>query len=289
LVGGIVDVTGVGCAQERSEINASSGPKHPGLALTTPSSTGSGTTPTGGIPTANQRTSRADVPAASPEATIGQSGIVPVYFPAVVGWEDDAYVKDWNRSGITGAWYTYSDDAGSTISPRPGETVEVSPKGICVSGTVAQVVDRRWSEIWGAGVGFAVCATPDDPGDWLPPELRDKPARSKYAAGTCPTRLASIDSLTFSITGKAPSLRVVYNQGAKYDNGFCPFPDGSGTHTCNATNATWPDDWPSENPTDAANNATAVTDIQFLIASSDASAQVFDFCIRRVSVVTPAE
>jgi hypothetical protein len=129
-------------------------------------------------------------------------------YPNVDGWLDS---RD-NILGMQGAWYTFGDES-AVFNPPAGAQV-TSGGGICFDGTAAQVTDQDgdgsldWSTIWGAGIGFDLCATGED----------DMPPNTKYSLGTCPFNPdlgQRVIGVAFDMAGdfSADELRVSYSEG----------------------------------------------------------------------------
>jgi hypothetical protein len=129
----------------------------------------------------------------------GNSGIVPA--------DGGNFIKDWDQSGLIGPWYTYQDTGGSTIAgmyPDPNAYGPFGSNGgqMCFTGTVV-ATGTAYATNWGAGVGFDVCGVPGDK-TFLPCAVQaafTQPEGYKYSAGECPTRLAAIQGIEFTVTG----------------------------------------------------------------------------------------
>jgi len=209
----------------------------------------------------------------------GSSGIIPS--------DGGNFIKDWDASGAIGAWYSYVDTGGSTLVstyPDPSGNSDIGSSGgqMCFSGTAVGHHDSDYSTNWGAGVGFNVCAIPDDT-SWLPPSLSGETPGTIYSAGSCPTVLSGVNSITFTISGSWPEMRLGFQQSMD-ESDVSPFvnvPSGGGTLTFSATEASVPDNWDVPNP--GAVGTPNVYAIQFQVAS-DSDDATYEFCLSAITI-----
>jgi hypothetical protein len=209
----------------------------------------------------------------------GASGLIPA--------DGGNYVKDWDVSGVIGAWYTYQDEAGSTITPHMADPTGNGPFGndgqFCFSGTAVGHMDSAYDTNWGAGVGMDLCGFPEDL-TWLPTDLQGvATSEQKFSAVDCPTLLSGITSITFTVTGSVgPDMRLGVKM-ADNETDVSPFYQitSAGTYTVSPSEMTVPSDWDVPNP--GATGGPAVYALQWQVASA-ADDYTFDFCITAVSV-----
>lgn len=170
----------------------------------------------------------------------------------------DGWVScDTNTLGIEGAFYTYDDGAGSTITPA---NFDGAGTEICVTGEVGQVVDGDYS-VWGAGLGF---------------NFANEASWDASAAG--------ISGVSFNITEipAGTATRVIFVDSA--DTGYCAEITAPGAQSFSFTD-TAVDCW----DTAAAGAMPAPTDIkavQWQVATNADASYPFSFCISDL-MVTP--
>jgi hypothetical protein len=148
--------------------------------------------------------------------------------------------------------YSYSDEAGSCI------TGTLADGEACVHGTAAQVVDDRWSEIWGAGLGINL-VDPDGAVD-----------------------LSAYDGFSFNFSGTLPAeLRVSVALVGNTDSFFTTTLADGANSVSFADLAQGP--WVTgANKVDF--DAAQASKIQFQIPATDAGPVSFDFCISDVEL-----
>ncbi len=209
----------------------------------------------------------------------GDSGIIP----------DDGgcFVMDWNQSGVIGGWYVYQDTGGSSIAGDYLDPRSYCPFGnetgeLCFSGTASGHQDINWSTNWGAGLGLDVCAMPADM-SMLPADLQAAGSpEQKFQAGSCPTVLTGVGSLTFTITGSwGPEMRVGFKESDSQD--VAPFfiISEAGTYTIAATDTSVPEDWDVSNAGSIGTPNIVSIDWQVASQTDDVS---FGFCITDISI-----
>jgi len=150
----------------------------------------------------------------------GDADYVSIY-PNAEGWLDSSL----NSLGMQGAWYTFSDET-TKMWPVSGETVPTEG-GICFNGTDLEVLDLNgdgqpdWSEIWGAGLGFDLCAT----------GLEDPDAYTRNPMGGCPLNPEmdlQVQGFAFEISGsiQAEELRLVFVEEDAGQSAYVSLPVG---------------------------------------------------------------
>ena len=212
------------------------------------------------------------------EALPGNSGIIP----------DDGgnFAKDWNVSGVIGSWYTYVDTGGSSISGDYQDPAGYGPFGsqngeFCFTGLASGHGDVNYSTNWGAGVGLDVCAMPDDV-SWLPTDLQAAGAGNKFQAGSCPTVLTAVNSVTFTISGSwGPEMRVGFKETDSQE--VAPFMriTSGGTYTITPADLSVPSDWDVANA--GATGSSNIVSINWQVASQSGDTS-FNFCISNVTI-----
>jgi len=213
------------------------------------------------------------------DAHPGNSGIIP----------DDGgnFAKDWNVSGVVGAWYTYVDTGGSTMDSSYTDPANYGPFGsqngeFCFSGVAAGHQDTNYSTNWGAGLGLDVCAMPADMA-WLPADLQAAASpEQKFQAGSCPTLLTAVNSVTFTISGSwGPEMRVGFKETDSQE--VAPFMriTAAGTYTITPADLSVPADWDVANA--GATGSSNIVSINWQVASQ-ADDVSYNFCISNVSI-----
>jgi hypothetical protein len=211
---------------------------------------------------------------------VGQSGLIPS--------DQGNFIKDWDASGVIGAWYMYDDGAtGTTISsvyPDPNAYSDIGSQGgqYCFTGTAAGYGATDDGTIWGAGAGFDVCGYPTDLAGLPTTVTEGVTAGQTFTAAACPTGLAAVNTITFTITGNlGVEMRVIFSTDA---NDVEPFDtiSAADTYTIAATDALVPADWGVANAGEAG-SPTAVKKIQFQVVAQSA-ATPFEFCLSGLSI-----
>lgn len=197
-----------------------------------------------------------------------------------------------NELGIQGAWYSFGC-VGSTLEPAEGSRYDNTGK-MCFKGTAPAVTDADgdgaldYSTIWGAGIGFDLCAQSEE-------EAADAGAEpTKYPLSACPynadlaTKLLGV-AVRFSGTVNATELRVQFNEGDSVANSYykvAPADVAAGTKL----NVEFEDPLVKTHynvklkPGDAdANNILA---IQFMIPTNSTAAVDWDFCVEDIVAIT---
>jgi hypothetical protein len=155
---------------------------------------------------------------------------------------------------------------------------------MCFSGTVPGHDDTDYETYWGAGIGFAVCAYPEDTGG-LPSELQAAGEPEQvFSAESCPTGLGAtgIQSITFTITGAWPELRLAFRATHDYD--VPPFVEveSSGIHTFYPDDAEVPLEWEDE-PNAGEVGSSDALEISFQVVSQTDTVS-YEFCISDIRI-----
>jgi hypothetical protein len=147
---------------------------------------------------------------------------------------EEGFMKtDKNELGIQGAWYSFGC-AGAEIQPKEGAQYSNSGK-MCFKGTAPMVTDKDgdgspdYSTIWGAGIGFDLCAQSAEEagdagvGDADAGDAGVQPA--KYPLSACPYNTDLVNKMIgvgvrFSGTVNATELRVQFNEGDSVANSY---------------------------------------------------------------------
>lgn len=228
--------------------------------------------------------------------TGGGSANGVVIIPDETGWVDiDA---EWNEIDVQGAWYPYGDaygDASCTANGHPREACAVidSPDPalmsfpntggkMCTSGSVTKVIDipgmpgsPDYSNIWGAGIGLDLNATPGDNSVKSPFDFT--------AHG--------FTGISFEIdTVPVPGLRVEFPMpateghadGSNYWGATMSFPPSPVKPGLNVVR--WSD---IKGPRGAVEfDPSQVLSIQFHVPSSTGGAGTFSYCISNLTFIT---
>jgi hypothetical protein len=204
-----------------------------------------------------------------------------------------------NELGIQGAWYTVGC-AGAVIEPAEGTRFD-NPGKMCFKGTAPKVTDEDgdgsldYSTIWGAGMGFDLCAQSDEEaGDAGVTDDAGKIVPTKYPLSACPynpdlvTKLIGV-AVRFSGFVNAAELRIQFNEGDNVANSYYKVtPDEVAAGT--VMNVEFEDPLvktyynPKLKPGDTdANNVLA---IQFMIPTNDSGPVDWDFCVEDIAAIT---
>lgn len=227
-----------------------------------------------------------------------------IFPPVGEGWIGEAD----NPLHVQGSWYTFGCDV-ATVEPL-GEITRTD-KGICFKGTSPKVIDVAgdgdldWSDMWGAGMGFDLCAYAADEPDT---EL----AETKNAMGACPFNpdlaegfIGIQADITGSVTSRDP-LRVMFNEGENVSNTYVEFTEGApgtvtaftkkayaitwfGTEDATALKGRYAQVWydTSAKPEGVlVNNLLA---LHFQIPADQENDIAWDFCITDVRFLTEAD
>jgi hypothetical protein len=206
---------------------------------------------------------------------------------------------DANELGIQGSWYSFGC-AGAVIEPREGARFD-NPGRMCFKGTAPVVTDEDgdgaldYSTIWGAGIGFDLCAqSEEEAGDAGVTDAGVAPAPTKYPLSACPynadlaTKLIGV-AVRLSGVVNAAELRVQFNEGDNVANSYYRV-----TPTEVAANAALKVEFEDPlvkthyntklKPGDAdANNILA---IQFMIPTNNSTPVDWDFCVEDIAAIT---
>lgn len=230
--------------------------------------------------------------------TGGGSANGVVILPDETGWVDG--MAEWNTIGVQGAWYPYGDaygvekkcvtaghDAATECAiittPDPAAMSFPNTGGkMCTSGSVAKVIDvpgmagtPDYSNIWGAGIGLDLNATPGDNATKSPFDFVAHGFTGIYF---------EIDMVPL------PGLRVEFPMpateghadGSDYWGASMNYPNSpvmAGGNTIK-----WAD---IKAPRGAIPfDATQVLSIQFHVPSSTAGAGTFSYCISNLTFIT---
>jgi hypothetical protein len=187
------------------------------------------------------------------------------------GWIDNTT----NALGIQGSWHSASD---SDYSGQALSHIEMYMDGdkICARGTIVQVVDADddgevdWDLIWGAYIGFDLCATGADE---VPPE-------KQYTLSTCPfnENLADeLEGIRFDLEGEfgPAEMRLTFSEGES-PSAYVVI-DAVGTHAAYLEDARI--FWDAETP--PADN-DAVHAVEFSLPADSLASYDFDFCVSKL-------
>jgi hypothetical protein len=204
-----------------------------------------------------------------------------------------------NELGIQGAWYSFGC-AGAVFEPQEGAQFDNSGK-MCFKGTAPKVTDEDgdgaldWSTIWGAGIGFDLCAESDEEaGDAGVTNDAGVIIPTKYPLSACPynadlaTKLIGV-AVRFSGVVNAVELRIQFNEGDNVANSYyqvTPAEVAAGTKLY----VEFEDPLvkthynPKLKPGDTdANNILA---IQFMVPTNDGDPVDWDFCVEDIAAIT---
>lgn len=216
---------------------------------------------------------------------------------------EEGFMKtDKNELGIQGAWYSFGC-ADAVIEPKEGSRYD-NPGKMCFKGTAPMVTDKDgdgaldYSTIWGAGIGFDLCAQSAEEagdagvGDADAGDAGVTPA--KYPLSACPynanlvTKMIGV-GVRFSGTVNATELRVQFNEGDSVANSYYKVtPDQVSSRA--ALKVEFKDPLvkthynPKLKPGDAdPNNILA---IQFQVPTNTGAAVDWDFCVEEITALT---
>jgi len=204
-----------------------------------------------------------------------------------------------NELGIQGAWYSFGC-AGAVIEPEEGSRFD-NPGKMCFKGTAPKVTDEDgdgapdYSTIWGAGIGFDLCAESDEEaGDAGVTNDAGVIIPTKYPLSACPynadlaTKLIGV-AVRFSGVVNAVELRIQFNEGDNVANSYykvAPADVAAGTKLF----VEFEDPLvkthynPKLKPGDTdANNILA---IQFMVPTNDGDPVDWDFCVEDIAAIT---
>lgn len=217
-----------------------------------PAPSGDDSTETGGTNSGGSKSGGASSGGSKPTGGAAAGGSSATGGGAMGGSCGEAIGDSAENAGFTvGATvYSYSDEAGSCI------TGTLADGEACVHGTAAQVVDDRWSEIWGAGLGINL-VDPDGAVD-----------------------LSAYDGFSFNFSGTLPAeLRVSVALVGNTDSFFTTtLADGANSVSfADLAQGSW-----VAAPVDF--DASQASKIQFQIPATNAGPVSFDFCISDVEL-----
>ncbi len=239
---------------------------------TTSSGTGGSDTSTGGTDPGTGGSTQGHDP-----VTTGNSGIIPS--------DGGDFVWDWDVSGVIGPWYMFDDGEGSSIdsvydSPISESTIGSSGGTFCFEGSAEGHLDFYYEDIWGAGAGLVLCEFPED-ASWLPAEVQSLASPGdRFLAEDCPTRLAGVNSVTFTISGSWSEMRLEFSESGTGTQPFVEVPT-DGTYTVDAVDAEVPLSW--DDPNAGAQGTPNILTLNFH-AVSQTYPQPFSFCISDITI-----
>jgi|GEM_PF-6041072 len=204
-----------------------------------------------------------------------------------------------NELGIQGAWYSFGC-TGAVIEPAEGSRFD-NPGKMCFKGTAPMVTDQDgdgaldYSTIWGAGIGFDLCAQSDEEaGDAGVTNDAGSIIPTKYPLSACPynpdlvTKLIGV-AVRFSGVVNAVELRIQFNEGDNVANSYYRVsPDDVAAGTKLFVEFEDPLVKTHYNPklkpgdTDA-NNILA---IQFMVPTNESAPVDWDFCVEDIAAIT---
>jgi hypothetical protein len=180
---------------------------------------------------------------------------------AVTLMPQNGYVScDSNTIGLQGYFFTYADMGGSTIMPA---NFEMMGSDICVNGTAGQVMDMDYDATYGAGLGFNFN---QDTGSTTP--------------NTWNATAMGIGGIAFTISAfpAGATMRIIFQSGG---SDFCHQFTTGGPHTVTFAEAQ-SECWSSAG---TAPNAASLQQVKWQVATDEAMAYPFDFCLTNVQLV----
>lgn len=202
--------------------------------------------------------------------------------PSDTGWLQNTD----NQLGMQGAWYTYGG-TGSEFTPADGEQFNRTAGGMCFKGTSPVVTDVTgngeldYDKVYGAGMGFDVCAT----------GATDTPPETKYTLSTCPYNSDLVNQVTgvqVDFTGTVDAgtdyLRIQFNEGTSVQSTYVNAEVFPGTVTALFADAQvfW---GPAEKPEGCL--PANIQAVQFQIPTNSTAGVSWDFCVTDVRMLTP--
>jgi hypothetical protein len=204
-----------------------------------------------------------------------------------------------NELGIQGAWYTFGC-IGAVIEPAEGARFD-NPGKMCFKGTAPMVTDQDgdgsldYSTIWGAGMGFDLCAqSEEEAGDAGVSDDAGKIVSTKYFLSACPynadlaTKLIGV-AVRFSGVVNAAELRIQFNEGDKVANSYyqvAPADVAAGTklHVEFEDPLVKTHYNPKLKPGDT--DANYILAIQFMVPTNSSAPVDWDFCVEDIAAIT---
>ncbi len=171
-------------------------------------------------------------------------------------------------SGFHGMVYTYGDPNGSVIYPPDFSmlsSTEVMERKVCANGAAAQVVDERWTEIWGVAIG------------WNLDQLQGDPV-------VATVDVSPYTGVTFTVHAETDAeMRFAASNGEEIS--FCvPIQAGENTITWTDLNT---DCWVGGNGTDFDPDTQEITNLGWQVTSNDRENSEFDFCVGGLKFNSP--
>ena len=204
---------------------------------------------------------------------------------------------DENALGIQGAWYSFGC-AGSILEPPEGARFD-NPGKMCFKGTAPMVTDEDgdgtldYSTIWGAGIGFDLCAESDE--EAAAADSTDAGVLpTKYPLSACPynadlaTKMIGV-VVRFSGVVNAAELRIQFNEGDNVANSYYRVTPAEVT-AGSVVSVEFEDPLvkthynPKLKPGDT--NANNILAIQFMVPTNDSAPIDWDFCVEDIAAIT---
>jgi hypothetical protein len=177
-----------------------------------------------------------------------------------------------NASGVQGQVRTFTG-RGSVITP-PGTSLPPFPNDgsgkLCMSGTTAAVEGQQFGSYYGAGLYFALCATPDT----------DAGVGQAYTVSECPDG-AGLLGFRFVLSGASipEGIRLAFHERGRSPSTYVVARPGfNEVRVAEATVA--------YDPTAAGPNPLNVDYVYLVVPSVVTGSTTFDFCLEAVEVVT---
>lgn len=201
-----------------------------------------------------------------------------------------------NALGIQGAWYSFGC-AGAVLEPVEGTQFN-NPGRMCFKGTAPMVTDKDgdgapdYSTIWGAGIGFDLCA--QSAAEAADAGVTDGGAPTKHPLSSCPynadlaTKMIGVAVRLRGVVN-AKELRIQFNEGDNVANSYyIVTPDEVAAGTVMKVEFEDPlvktHYSPKLKPGDTdANNILA---IQFMVPTNTAAPVDWDFCVEAIAAIT---
>jgi hypothetical protein len=201
-----------------------------------------------------------------------------------------------NTLGIQGAWYSFGC-TGAVLEPAEGTRYD-NPGRMCFKGTAPMVTDKDgdgaldYSTIWGAGIGFDLCAQSAD--EAADAGVSDGGAPTKHPLSSCPynadlaTKMIGVAVRLRGVVN-ATELRIQFNEGDSVANSYyrvSPAEVAAGT----VMNVEFEDPLvkthynPKLKPGDT--NANNILAIQFMVPTNSSAPVDWDFCVEAIAAIT---
>jgi hypothetical protein len=195
--------------------------------------------------------------------------------PCMLKADDNGWIaRDTNSCGVQGGWFEYPDkkEGGSSIERYVSAT-----GAMCAKGTAAMADPPTWS-IWGAGLGFTLCAEGDE---------------SEATISTCTASpgLADMTGFRIVLSGTIGTLRVTPGEAdATEENGLRKENTFITADQADADAKTPVDYLFSESTVEYSSSAPPINvdqirSLQFQVASSETKDTPFDFCVESIEVL----